>query len=123
MTAPPAPMTHDAFYERQADWLRRWMQERLDPAIVPITAPTHYSGDESAFGPEPERRVLTIKRAIGKAPYVGRPFVYEWRIAIDDDGHYVTGEAEQRYTMDDATYQRARRFPGFASVLSAYQWG
>lgn len=41
----------------------------------------------------PESKVLTMRqeKAYATAPYVGRPFVYWWRVGVDDHGRGVGG--------------------------------
>ncbi len=46
-----------------------------------------------------ERRVhtLDLHTCWGTAPYVGPPFVYAWRVAVDELGRMVAGEAWRQY--------------------------
>ena len=41
--------------------------------------------------------VLDLRTCWGPAPYVGRPFVYAWQVAVDELGRMVAGEAWRQY--------------------------
>jgi hypothetical protein len=51
-----------------------------------------------------EVRTLRIHRAVGPAPYVGRPFVYTWEVAVDDFTRWVAGPARIQYLPDAMGY-------------------
>lgn len=51
-------------------------------------------------GERPTPRTMTIFRAAGLAPYVGRPFVYMWDVATTDDGRWVAGPSRIEYLPD-----------------------
>lgn len=56
-------------------------------------------GDPEPAGvPLPEEIVLTKHSAVGLAPYVGRPFIYKWRVATDHLGRAVAGDSWIVYT-------------------------
>lgn len=42
-------------------------------------------------------QTLDLHTCWGKAPYVGPPFVYAWRVAVDELGRMVAGEAWRQY--------------------------
>jgi hypothetical protein len=43
-------------------------------------------------------KTMRVERCAGPAPYVGRPFCYTWRAAVDDVGRWVGGtEVELQY--------------------------
>jgi hypothetical protein len=52
----------------------------------------------------PERAHLTMRKCWGPAPYVGRPFAYVWKVAVDDNGRAIAGEARIEYTMSQGEW-------------------
>jgi hypothetical protein len=44
-----------------------------------------------------ETLTLTRRKAAGLAPYVGKPFIYEWNIGIDRYGRQIAGESHIKY--------------------------
>lgn len=68
------------------------------------------NGDRQPFivSYEPEesdnRAIATVHKAWGAAPYVGRPFVYMWKIAVVSGEQVQSGPAELRYTQSDAEW-------------------
>lgn len=89
--ASPHPgMVHPSL-TRQSSIIRHIMSE--GPGMVYI--PKYSRRDR--FAPVPTEItgthiVLHVREAIGLAPYVGDPFVYSWRVAVDDYGRYVAEE-------------------------------
>ncbi|QWF81150.1 hypothetical protein [Amycolatopsis sp. CA-230715] len=93
-TPPPPPLAWHSTYREQT-WLLEWLADgRSDQVVVP-----HLSGGDVS---DPEHTITMTKlrkmRAIGLAPYVGPPFVYEWMCAVDEHGHGIAGEARRVYT-------------------------
>lgn len=55
--------------------------------------------------PNPVIQTLTRRTAHGPAPYVGRPFVYQWYVGEDDLGRMVAGETTWlRYVEGEVQY-------------------
>lgn len=45
-------------------------------------------------------RTLTRHRVFAPAPYVGRPFVYVWNVAVDGHGRQLAGTAVRIHYID-----------------------
>ena len=67
-----------------------------------------------------KRRLLERKRCAGPAPYVGRPFRYEWWALVDErTGRAIGGEAYIAYspiTDDSRTWPTAQGWRADGSV-------
>jgi hypothetical protein len=105
---PMAPGTcHPAYADKQEvilNWLAN-SQDSYYPLLVPYMTPLRSwlnGRDDPANGPvQPigmNHHTLRREKAAGPAPYVGRPFVYVWHIAVDELGRQVAGPAERVYT-------------------------
>ena len=101
----PAPLDwHPAYADRT--WLLDWLngvgpcadrREMLLP-ILPSPLRSWSPDDVGPTVPATLRtRVLTRRLCQGAAPYVGRPFVYQWCAAVDDLGRAIAGESWRVY--------------------------
>ncbi|MFI6304289.1 hypothetical protein ACIBCH_20660 [Amycolatopsis thailandensis] len=124
---PPAPLEwHPAYRDRT--WLLDWLEGRTelldqDSVMVPFEeAPWRFKPYVPNAPIVPEKiRAHTLKkqRAQALAPYVGRPFIYRWNVAIDELGRMIAGEARIHYIDDHGYYWGWRDVPsrnGFAPV-------
>jgi hypothetical protein len=68
-----------------------------------LTSTQHAALEIFTTNPEPEKRtdLLTIRKAAGPAPYVGKPFAYTWKVAVDSKDRWVAGSAEIVYLPED----------------------
>lgn len=87
----------------EGDMLRSWLEATRKPHwVIPRTRPSIFRGypDDPVIGIEKtDERVFTRQKAAGMAPYVGRPFIYVWDLAIDPSGVQVAAsEARIHYT-------------------------
>ena len=114
MTTAPAPLEWHPAY-RDQPWLLDWLEERggypypTHQIRLSIRQPIRFTVYDPAAPLEPELghrrvRVLTKDRAIRAAPYVGRPFRYEWFYAVDDLGRAIGGELRVRHASPDFTF-------------------
>lgn len=95
----PMPETCHPFYEAQAHGIRAHLEL---PAVV-VAEPMQLSasffepGDSISMRASVVTRTMPVKKVAGPAPYVGDPMfshrAYEWRVAVDDLGRHVAGEA------------------------------
>lgn len=90
------PDTEHPAYTDQAASIRALMADSKRYALkVPFSVGpplvAAYGAPAYPLAPKVGTRILTIKRAFGPAPYVGRGFVYMWDVAIDDLGRWVAG--------------------------------
>lgn len=91
----PTPGEFHPYYERYRTLITSWLNDRgysrwLE---IPIIPSLHQLLTEN---PEPEvscrRHTLTRRRCRAPAPYVGDPFVYEWRAGVDELGRTVASD-------------------------------
>jgi hypothetical protein len=106
---PPPPLEWHPWYRDRTwllDWLNgtgRWANDLT--LRVPVL-PSMRSLWRAALAGEPEpdpvpmptTLTLTRYKAVGLAPYVGRPFVYRWYVARDELGREIAGESRIVYT-------------------------
>lgn len=101
-TTPPPPLKwHPAYdgHPRLLDWLNdRGPYAGRDSVKVPRrTRPRMaWTADPSelwAADSTPWVFVLTRRKAVGRAPYVGDPFHYQWWVARDQLGRSIAGDA------------------------------
>lgn len=98
-----APDTCHPAYAGRYPWLRDWLNEPdgRDHLVImfprPVRVWTEADADVTTV-PEPPRHMLTRRKARGPAPYVGRPYVYQWRVAVDGLGRQVAGSVEIQWT-------------------------
>jgi hypothetical protein len=87
------PMQCHPAYAGWSESIRRTMDAVDQP--YHITAPS-FRRSAGVYDTIDER-IFTVKKAWGLAPYVGPPFVYMWRVAVDDLGRSVSGESWIEY--------------------------
>lgn len=81
---------------------RLHIQIPLPPKLQPLKSDPGPLTADDVLGPPTS--LLTIRRAWGPAPYVGRPFVYTWRVATDELGRHIAGWRTQiRYLSSEWT--------------------
>jgi hypothetical protein len=105
-TKPPAPLEwHPAYRDRTGliDWLNETgPMAKSNHVVLPVMPRIRFLA-----GPEPDLSminrtiILTRRRAFGLAPYVGRPFVYEWWFATDELSRGIAGESRMAYPPTD----------------------
>lgn len=79
------------------DWLDGGTPLASDHVRIPIPDPITL--------PRPDTHVMTRRKAWGPAPYVGRPFVYQWYVGEDELGRMVGGCTTWiRYLEGEAEY-------------------
>lgn len=98
---PPAPNTAHPYFDHAAPFVRRLMDEGKHVVLLPgpIKPLYHYLID---LEPDPTsiqdtRVVLDVRRVSEPAPYVGDPFDYRWRVAVDRHGRWVAGDSWPQY--------------------------
>lgn len=107
---PPAPLEwHPAYRDHTwlLDWLEGRSEFRQDAVQIPFVSPMRLEPYDPGAPIVPDvirAHTLTKRKAIGLAPYVGRPFVYFWSFAIDDLGRAVAGDTRIRYADPDYTF-------------------
>lgn len=100
---PPAPNTAHPWHEKHADTVRHYMTEgQWDVMVAPPRKPLHRLLSQPMdaaprFDDRPQPIRMEVRRAAGLAPYVGREFVYEWKVAVDPYNRWVAGDATPRY--------------------------
>jgi len=75
-------------------------------AIVPRLNAMFTEVESPVAAPSFKTRLLHRQTCRGPAPYVGRPFVYEWFAAVDELGRAIAGESHIEYipgTAQDST--------------------
>ncbi len=91
----PWPNTAHPAYAGPANSIRRFMAEGRRSLMLPVPLSGRiFSAADEPYPPALpsfETRTLLVKRAWGKAPYVGDPFIYVWDVAADDMGRWVSG--------------------------------
>lgn len=113
---PPPPLEWHPAY-RDKTWLLDWLNgtgrfAHLHTIRVPITPQIRIEvRDPDPFTIEEIRfHTLVRKRAFGQAPYVGRPFIYVWRVGVDELGRSIASDSRIVY-LDDS----ARRLGGLSA--------
>lgn len=112
MSAPsthvPMPLEwHPAYQDRP--WLLDWVEGRApgyprDQIVLPVLRKLRLATFDAISDAIPSMdtavKTMTMRRerCHGFAPYVGRPFVYEWWVGIDDLGRMIAGEARIEYS-------------------------
>lgn len=104
MNDVPMPLEwHPAYAGRTEliDWLNEigpyaklWDLKIAEPSQSVLAT---YGQQEPIAGPSFRVKVLTRQRCVGLAPYVGKPFVYEWNAAVDELGRGIAGESHIEY--------------------------
>jgi hypothetical protein len=91
------PDTEHPAYAREAPSIRRFIAEGRYTVAVAVPPKLSFAEPLSPYEPELRIRHLDVKRAMAAAPYVGDPFVYAWKAAVDEVGRWVAGPAEIVY--------------------------
>jgi hypothetical protein len=94
---PPAPLEWHPWYRDKThllDWLERGQQHNY---LVPVSRRARFCEGGSVYPDTISCAALTKRRAFGLAPYVGRPFVYTWWIATDQQGRSIAGGSRIEY--------------------------
>lgn len=101
MTSVPPPLEWHPAYADRVDVLLDWLERRgayADPWVVKVPMPSGslramLRDEEVPVTADLTFRVMTLtrRRCVGLAPYVGRPFRYEWDAAVDELGRWVAG--------------------------------
>lgn len=105
-TTPPAPLEWHPAYRDQTwllDWLEgrsKYQQDRIELPMVTRLILDDFGLPSTAT--ELSQFTLTKHKAIGPAPYVGRPFRYMWHFATDQLGRAIAGESWIDYLNQDA---------------------
>jgi hypothetical protein len=97
---------HPAY--REQTWLLDWLDGKLFGGGPSVNVPLgrrprlvlHEPSLDELLAEQPDRITLQRQKAHGKAPYVGRPFVYVWHCATDNLGRGIAGESKIVYTDD-----------------------
>lgn len=98
----PPPGECHPFYAGNG-FLRGWINDADAGQWVHVLRPRRLTIPEMSTDGQPDVSqdtiTLTRRRFYGAAPYVGRPFVYAWDVAIDEFGRAVAGDdVRVRYT-------------------------
>lgn len=100
------PLEWHPYYRNRThllDWLEGNDRSLPDDTIrIPIVSRRIYFSPEieqSAMDMMPSYKVLTLTKhkAVGWAPYVGRPFVYVWYVGVDNLGRQIAGDLHILY--------------------------
>jgi len=114
-STPCAPNEVHPAYEWRHAWLAGWLNTPNHPygryLRIPIPSPIRLN-DPGELDPDCDvlrTHTLTKRKALGRAPYVGRAFVYLWYIGEDELGRMVAGDARIEYIESEwEAYLRAR---------------
>jgi hypothetical protein len=91
------PDTEHPAYQEQAAMIRHLMETRRGVILLPkLDRARSFEALESQTfeTTTTESTMLMIKNAYGPAPYVGKPFCYVWKVAVDELERWVAGPAE-----------------------------
>jgi hypothetical protein len=96
-----APLECHPWFERYRGMIVRWLDDPQGyPAFeVPVLPVVRWMDDLSPTAVGLSAVMLTKKKAVGLAPYVGRPFVYLWFVGVDQYGRQVAGNSRIVYTQ------------------------
>lgn len=109
MTPVPMPLEWHPAYTDMVDLLLDWIEGRgqfADRHVIKYPKPTRPAAvamsayDTVPIEPLPRPLTLTKHKCAGAAPYVGRPFRYEWWAAEDDAHRWIAGDARIVYLPD-----------------------
>lgn len=106
MTFLAYPDTEHPAYADVAEAIRADLSPRRVVTVAEFTGPPpvaewHADGDSQPVQPLSTRmRTLTVQKACGTAPYVGKPFIYIWLVAADELGRWVAGPSSIAYLPD-----------------------
>lgn len=92
-TPIPLPDDHHSAYAHQGDLIRMQIGLGWERITVGTTELLRHSDREITGVKPPELKTynLIVGLCYGLAPYVGRPFHYEWHYAIDEHNRWVGG--------------------------------
>lgn len=92
---PPMPLTQHPWMERHARIVRELMGRGEWTIMLTVQKPLKLRllSDEDVTRMDDNRLMLNVERVVAKAPYVGDPFWYGWRVAVDKYKRWVAGEA------------------------------
>lgn len=97
---PPDALDWHPWY-RDKTWLLDWLESEdfTDLAVRarPVMRFRHFDPDVPITAAPKGESLLRKRIAIGPAPYVGRPFLYEWYTATDQYGRSIAGESRIVY--------------------------
>lgn len=99
---PPAPNTAHPSLERHAEFVRQLMDRgEYRVLLAAPRPPLHRMLTIDPAAPieldDRDPTVLDVRRAAGAAPWVGDPFVWEWRVAVDPKtNRWVAGDSAPR---------------------------
>lgn len=89
-TEIPWPGTCHPKYERDAEFVRRLMAEGRRHVVLMHIDDTSPDFSLTTYPDLTVRQVvLDVRRARGRAPYVGDPLEYHWSAAVDSEGQGV----------------------------------
>jgi hypothetical protein len=92
---PPDPMTAHPSVEYCADFARHLSAEGRDVITLAARPAIHrFRAIEDPMMGAPKPVTFAVQRCYGLAPFVGQPFHYEWRVAVDAYGRHIAGPAE-----------------------------
>jgi hypothetical protein len=91
---PPMPGTAHPSLQRIAETARLLMARGAH--TVAYTVPRRVSfadfNTEPSFDDVPRPRYLTVQKTCYPAPWTGRPYVYSWRVAVNDFKQWVASD-------------------------------
>lgn len=94
---PPMPLTQHPWMERHARMVRYLMDRGEYTIMLAVQKPLRtrlFALGEDVTPVGDEKLMLNVERVVARAPYVGDPFWYEWRVAVDQFKRWVAGEAQ-----------------------------
>jgi hypothetical protein len=104
-TWPPAPNTAHPSLERQARWVRDWINAGNYNVVLPGPPPPLkrlLAQPMDVVEPElPKKIILTITKAWGLGVHVGDPYVWMWKAAVDENGRWICTDSWPEYHPDE----------------------
>lgn len=100
---PPAPNTVHPWMASKADFVRGLMAKGEYRVLLAAPRKPLYrfisepEQDPSTLAPADDVLHLDVRRCMGAAPFVGDPFVYVWKVAVDKYNRWVAGESRPEY--------------------------
>lgn len=89
-------------YQDHAEGIRYWFEAKRQHAVQVPKHPSIITPSDAPLSPYEHTDVLHVERVWARAPYVDRPFVYQWRVAVDEDGEWVSGsEVDLVYVVSE----------------------
>jgi hypothetical protein len=122
MEHPPDPMTHHSdFTDQQVDFVRKYMANAKSQFLVVIMSSD--SARNVINGPTEFTQItLTIRKAMGFAPFIGPPFDYYWYCAIDDADRWISGPVWAVERIDDWMWANPGNRVLWARTLNDIMW-